>query len=355
MYYTYQPDGTYREAAGVAPVDVSTQLDGISSVLHDLQSHKMADEARFSALESSIHSIKSSQAHPEHISYHSQYKDSKMSHETPVIFNTPPAHGMGNDMFGMGGGGLIGGLVLGSLLRNGNGFLGGNGVAEVGVPAANVSLATLQAIGDVKAAVPLASCQTIAAINDAQADITNTTLQQTIGLNASIAGSKDATVNAAANIGNLIQTVNNSLGDKVDANTTQQAIGFGALNTNIERVGWSLSQAITNDGDKTRALISSIDRDNLNRQLTVAENALIEERAERARASDRHGIEITMIQNNNQLQQQQQQQGFLLNSLVHGLNEVSQIAKATNQNVLVGNTGFTATGAQTANPTNVKV
>lgn len=78
----------------------------------------------------------------------------------------------GTDGLGMGGG-LIGGLVLGSLLRNGGGLFGndgyGRGVGGEGcVTPSNLSAqlanvtdtqmntTVLQSLGDIKAAVPLA-------------------------------------------------------------------------------------------------------------------------------------------------------------------------------------------------------
>lgn len=76
------------------------------------------------------------------------------------------------------------------------------------------------------------------------------------------------------------------------------------------------------------------------------------ERSERNRDADRHGVEITMNNNQNQLQFQQQSQ--VLNGLAHLLSDVAQVARATNSNVIVGNTGATTTGTQTANPTNVR-
>lgn len=227
-------------------------------------------------------------------------------------------------------------LLLGLANRNGGGLLGGDGAGAGGVGLQNSidTNAILQTLGDIKASVPLSEAQVQLALAGA-----------TASLSSSIAGSKDATVNAAANIGNLIQQVNNALGDKVDANTTQQAIGFGGINSSIERTGWQLSQTITTDGDKTRALISSIDRENLNRQLIVAENALAEERTEHRRSADRHGIEINMVNNQNQNQLQFQQQAQVLNTLSGCLGQALQSIQATNQAINIG-------GFQQANPTN---
>ena len=65
-------------------------------------------------------------------------------------------------LFGMGGGGLIGGLILGSLLRNNGNLFGGDGNAAAGVATAatvnnSVQTSAIQtALGDIKAAIPLA-------------------------------------------------------------------------------------------------------------------------------------------------------------------------------------------------------
>lgn len=62
-----------------------------------------------------------------------------------------------------------------------------------------------------------------------------------------------------------------------------------------------------------------------------------------------------MINNQNQNQMQFQQQAQVLSGLAHLLADVNQVARATNSNVIVGNTGATTTGTQTANPTNVRM
>lgn len=54
-----------------------------------------------------------------------------------------------------------------------------------------------------------------------------------------------------------------------------------------------------------------------------------------------------------QAQAQQQQQAILLGNIWERLNGM-QNAIATNSNLIVGNTGATTTGAQTANPVNVR-
>lgn len=254
-----------------------------------------------------------------------------------------------NDGFGGGG---IGGLLVGALLGRGFGFGGGfgggwgGGCAPVGDCGGGRILETaiLQQLGNVQAAVPLTALQTQAQVAESTGSINNTTLQQTLMLGGEIARSSLAGQQGFANVKDAVQASFAVLNSNIAG--VNAAVNVGTLTTAI---------AIRDDGDKTRALISSIDRDNLNRQLTVAENTITELRLNQCRREDTHGLEIQMTNNQNQNQLQFQAQAQGINFLHHGLAECNQLARATNQNVLVGNQGVTTTGPQTANPTNVKV
>jgi hypothetical protein len=106
-----------------------------------------------------------------------------------------------------------------------------------------------------------------------------------------------------------------------------------------------ISQDINNDGDKTRALITSQYEATLNRQLSDANAAIIELRNDNRYAERSRGIEVTTTNNINQMQQQQQQQqqfGQLAN-LIYGL---SQSIRSNNEAINVGS------GTLTANPSN---
>lgn len=242
--------------------------------------------------------------------------------------------GAGDGGLGLGGG-LIGGVLLGALLGRNGGLFGGGGEAN-GLQSSIDTNVILQSLGDIKAAVPLAESQVQLALAGAQADITSQSLQQTIALQNQ---GFNAQLSTLSNF--------NQLGDKVDALAAANAL---AIATNQ----FNCVQATMADGEKTRALISSIDKQNDNRLITAQANEIIELRAEQNRTSDRHGIEINMINNQNQNQMQFQQQQQVLNTLAHVLADVSQVARATNSNVIVGNTGASTTGAQTASPTNVR-
>lgn len=260
---------------------------------------------------------------------------------------------------GFGGGGMLGGLLVGALLgRGGFGGFGGSPVAVpecvshhshgcgggMGFGANLLDTAILSKLGDVQGAIPLAACEVGAQIAEQTGEINLSTAQQTLAISNQINTTSLANQIAFSNVKDSVQATAALTNANIAAATA--AVNVGTLQTAI---------AIRDDGDKTRALISSIDRDNLNRMLSDANNVIAELKFGRESDSRQHGIEIQMINNQNQNQLQFQAQAQGIGFLQHCLNDVGQVAKATNQNVLVGNTGATATGPQTANPTNVRV
>jgi len=108
---------------------------------------------------------------------------------------------------------------------------------------------------------------------------------------------------------------------------------------------YELSKDISNDGEKTRALLVQQYEATLNRQLSDANAAVIALQAKLDNNSVARGVEVTTTNNINQMQQQQQQQqqfGQLYNVL-WGL---AQNITANNGAINVGS------GTQTANPVN---
>jgi hypothetical protein len=247
---------------------------------------------------------------------------------------TPGSMMMGGGDGGLGfgsGGGLIGGLILGSLLRNGNGGLfGGDGAGAVGgavlrnPPEQNqANMDLMQAVGAVDKAVAVST----AAMEASQAN-------QTIGLNAAINGLAQG----------LSMRVDN-VKDIVNANSVALMQGQATINQNIMENRYELSKDISNDGEKTRALLTQQYEINLQRQLADANAAIIELRGDNRLAERTRGIEVTTTNNINQMQQQQQQQaqyGQLAN-LIWGLSQ-----NITNANGAI-NVG---SGTQTSTPTN---
>jgi hypothetical protein len=247
---------------------------------------------------------------------------------------TPGSMMMGGGDGGLGfgsGGGLIGGLILGSLLRNGNGGLfGGDGAGAVGgavlrnPPEQNqANMDLMQAVGAVDKAVAVST----AAMEASQAN-------QSIGFTTQL---NNTTGSLAARI--------EGVKDAVNQNAVALMQGQAAINQNIMENRYELSKDISNDGEKTRALITQQYEINLQRQLADANAAIIELRGDNRLAERTRGIEVTTTNNINQMQQQQQQQaqyGQLAN-LIWGLSQ-----NITNANGAI-NVG---SGTQTSTPTN---
>jgi hypothetical protein len=241
--------------------------------------------------------------------------------------------GGGDGGLGFGsGGGLIGGLILGSLLRNGNGglFGGGDGAGAVGgavlrnPPEQNqANMDLMQAVGAVDKAVAVST----AAMEASQAT-------QTIAVNASLNGIAQG----------LSMRVDN-VKDVINQNSVALMQGQAAINQNIMENRYELSKDISSDGEKTRALITQQYELNLQRQLADANAAIIELRGDNRLAERTRGIEVNTTTTVNQMQQQQQQQaqyGQLAN-LIWGLSQ-----NITNANGAI-NVG---SGTQTSTPTN---
>lgn len=235
--------------------------------------------------------------------------------------------GGGNDGV-LGGNGLIGGLILGSLLRNNGNFFGGDGVAGGAVlrnppeqDQANMSL--MQSIGQVDKAVAVGT-----AAMEASQGAQSAAIVAEIG---SVTGSLSARVDSTK--------------DAVNAGTMVLAQQLNGVEKSIMENRYELAKDIAQDGDKTRALLTAQYEAALNRQLSDANARVIalETRADTSAAT--RGLEITTTNNINQMQQQQQQQaqyGHLAN-LIWGL---GQQIRSTNEAINVGS------GTLTANPAN---
>lgn len=265
------------------------------------------------------------------------------------------------DGFGGLGSGFIGGVIGGALFggRRGGLFGGGDGDcggggAETRVESDIFNTAVLAKLGTIEAAIPLAACTTQAAVASAEANLTNVTLQQTIALERDLGSLALGTQQGFANTKDAVQATAALLGTAI-SNTNQ----------NVSAQGCQTREAIQNDGDKTRALL--VARFQLEDATTIANlnNQVTELRNEgRSRANhDELRLQITntntavAAQQQGQAQFQQQQILATLATLVPSVNALineSQVARATNANLIFGNTGAVATGAQTNTPTNVR-
>lgn len=255
-------------------------------------------------------------------------KDEKMAEVMTPSMIMGAGSGDGGLGFGSGGG-LIGGLILGSLLRNGQGGLfGGDGAAAGAVlrnpPEQNQANMDLMAgIGQVDKAVAVGT----AAMEGSQA-------------------AQSAAINASLNsVASSLVTRIDSTKEAVTANAMVLAQQLNAINTNLMSTANETQKVVTNDGDKTRALITQQYEMNLQRQLADANAAIIELRGDNRLAERTRGIEVTTTNNINQMQQQQQQQAQVgqLANLIWGL---SQQIRSNNEAINVGS------GTLTASPTN---
>jgi hypothetical protein len=248
--------------------------------------------------------------------------------------------GGGDGGLGFGsGGGLIGGLILGSLLRQGgNGLFGGGDGASGGAAAvtaqgtANMSL--MQAIGAVDKSVAVSTAAMEASQAQQSLGLTNQFNNSTASLAARVEGVKDViNTNNVATMQGQAMLLQNAM-----ANTA-------AIQQNIMENRYELSKDISADGEKTRALITNQYEINLQRQLADANAAIIELRSREFAGSAARGVEVTTTNNINQMQQQtqQQQQYGQLSNLIWSL---GQSIRSNNEAINVGS------GTLTANPTN---
>ena len=245
---------------------------------------------------------------------------------SPLALTALTQHGHG---YGWGGGGLAGaalGFVAGALVnggRRGGGLFGGGGGddcccdngAETRIEDQIANTAIQDKLGTLQGAVPLATAQ-----------LENVMLEQTIANN------------------NLLSQLQIGLCQSF-ANVNQN---IAAVNQNVSEQGCATRSAVQLS---TQAILERINAN------TIAE--LQADLAEARHIGRGHASDLTVTQTVNQAQvqaqQQQQSQAILaaLNGLAFSLNGLTQIAHATNQNVIAGNAGAVTTGAQSANPVNV--
>lgn len=228
------------------------------------------------------------------------------------------------------GAGLVGGLLGTALFgRRGLDGLGGDGGAIGGAVLRNppeqnqANMDLMAGIGAVDKAVAVS-----------QAAIENSNSMQTNMLSGQLSQVAQATVAQIS-----------GLKDVVNANSVALMQGQNAIQQNIMENRYELSKDITNDGEKTRALITSQYEINLQRQLSDANAAIIELRSREYTGNIGRGVEVTTTNNINQMQQQQQQQAQYsqLAGLIYGLS----------QNITNGNAAINVgSGTQTSTPTN---
>lgn len=270
-----------------------------------------------------------------------------------------PGMGMGGAVGGGLGAGLVGGL-LGTALFGRRGLGGADDVVGTpatlqGVESVVNNAAIMSQLADVKAAIPLAESQVQLALSGAQMDLNNSIAQST----GSVIGSVSALSSGLMSNLNM-QTQMNQKGFADNAATT---VAQGTANllatkdaaTQALQSSWALNQAIVADGDKTRALIQSIDKTNDSRLITSLANEVSELRNEGRLAAATGNITISNTNTANAVAQQQQaqQQQQQLAILGANLQALWQQNQHIQQGVLNIGSGTVSGNSQTAANTRV--
>ena len=258
---------------------------------------------------------------------------------------------MGNIFGGGNEGGFVMGALLGRLLFNPNGNgLDGNGnqnadraAIDAAVAAAlassnqanNNAMLLLKDIQDSSQEVVSAINASENAINATVNSTAQTALvQQLQSQIANLQGQADIKAAIATSTGAVVNELHEStqqIGNQLDGITVSMLNGFN-----------NVTREITNDGDKTRALITA-------NMVTDLNNQIADLRTQRHVADS--GVNVTNNINQNQLQMQQQQQ---LSSIVGALGSVVGELQRNTQSVVNLGTMSGSAGTQSASNALVK-
>lgn len=252
--------------------------------------------------------------------------------------------------------GFFGGLVGNALFRGGlGGFEDGRGRHGGDSCAGDVERAMIvQDIGELKRDVATSANETQAVVNAVGANGVQTTLQQTIALQQALAGLAASTQSGFCTVEREIASKTNLLSVEILNSRAQAA-----------ELACSIKGVVHEEGEKTRALLTRQYEDSLNRRIEEqnakivaleTEGRFAEQRRQSDAISTRIDINNTAVAAQAQGQQQAQFQELVstVRGLVPAVAGLTQIAHATNSNVIAGNSGPVLTGTQTANPTNVR-
>lgn len=280
-----------------------------------------------------------------------EYEDEDMA-----VLETPTMLATGGSGEGGIGGGLLGGILGGALLGN-RGLFGGNGTGEGCVTPANLTAGltgvtdaiqnttVMQALGDIKAAVPLAEAQVQLALAGSTGEIRTHLGQVENGI---VAGQA---------------ITNKAISDAIAASLASQ----NSINMNVLQMGqanlvatkdsqFATQVAIGNSTKEILAALNDQNTANLQRQLAVAESTLAEQRSLGRIRETEINITNTNTATAQQLQMQAQQQQQLqaivqLNALVGNLANDIQVVR---QGQTIFNSGtMAASGTQAAANTKV--
>lgn len=278
--------------------------------------------------------------------------------DTVNLFANPGA-GMGGALGGGLGAGLVGGLLGTALFGRrglgGDGDLGGAPATLQGVESVVNNAAIMSQLADLKAAVPLAEAQVQLALAGAQMDLNNSINQSTTTVSGVVRNGTDMTM---ANLNMQTQMNQKGFADTAAAVVSQGTANLLATKdaaTQALQSSWALNQAITNDGDKTRALIQSIDKTNDSRLITNLANEVTELRNEGRLRGVEGNITISNTNTANAVAQQQQaqQQQQQLAVLAANLQALWQQNQHIQQGVLNIGSGTVSGNSQNAANTRV--
>lgn len=340
--------------------EIDEGLMGVEKELKDinthLEEHTKTDEHYRSMLE---------KMYAAHKKNNNKNEENEMHVEVPAIVagsndNTAAivaAMAAGNRGYGNGFGGdglLAAALLSGGLFGNRNHGDWGRGEGCVtpaqltagltGVTDAIQNTTIADGIGDIKQGVFQAEGNLQLAIAVAQSELAGQINSASL---ANLGGQAVINKNISDAIASSLASQNN-----INVNVLQTAAAGISATKDAQ---YALAAAIKDDGEKTRALITSNTITELQRELSVAQIAALEDRLH-TRSRE---VEVNVTQNVNQqqlqvqAQQQQQQQLALLGQLCAHISGL-QNAVSTNSNLIVGNTGAVATGPQSSSPVNVR-
>jgi len=315
-----------KSHTGSIPSTVSVTYNGAK---HDL--NVIPQEAPVSQVAAVAHATQSKKKHKKHKHKHSHgehshvHKGTEMDTSGLNLFTAPSTGGMAGAGAGLGAG-VLGGILAGALFGNGafgnrNGINGDGCVTPTqlqaglaGVVETQQNNAVLQTLGDIKGSIPYAEGQSQLALAGAQSDITNLINAANVAnLQGQFAINKNVSDTTAQIIATEVATA-----DKIDTLQAANALGFANLASSGLQNSWAITQAINNDGDRTRSLIQSINQANLDRIITTQANEIIELRGDQKLTAATNGVAVNVTQNVNQQQMQlqaQQQYQTLANAL----------------------------------------
>lgn len=250
----------------------------------------------------------------------------------------------GGSMGNIFGGGDVSGVVMGLLLGR-VGLFGNNGLDGTNQNADRAALASSNQANNnamlLLKDIQDSSQEVVSAINASENAI-NATVTQTAQTNlvqqlqnqiANLQGQADIKAAIATAAGATVNEIHEStqqIGNQLDGITVSMLNGFN-----------NVTREITNDGDKTRALITQ-------NMVTDLNNQIADLRTQNHVTAS--GVNVTNNINQNQLQMQQQQQ---LSSIVSALGSVVGELQRNTQSVVNLGTMSGSAGSQTANNTRV--